>query len=215
VPPRAGSGWAAKAGPARSSRPDIIASVIRDGENGLSGDAASARVILRRIARSDQHEYIRLARASAGLHHPWMTLPATPAEFEAYVARFDQPTALGLLVCLRDTGAIAGQININNIVRGNFRCGAIGYAAFAAAAGRGYMSEGLALVLRLAFGELGLHRLEANIQPANEASRQLVRRCGFRLEGYSPAFLFIDGSWKDHERWAITSEMISDLSGPG
>jgi [ribosomal protein S5]-alanine N-acetyltransferase len=69
------------------------------------------------------------------------------------------------------------------------------------------MSEGLGLVLRLAFGELRLHGLEANIQPANQASLALVRRQGFRREGYSPDMLFIDGAWRDHERWAITVEM--------
>ena len=70
------------------------------------------------------------------------------------------------------------------------------------------MGEGLRHVLRHAFGPLGLHRLEANIQPANAASIALVRRAGFRYEGCSPDFLRIDGDWRDHERWAITSDMI-------
>jgi ribosomal-protein-alanine N-acetyltransferase len=69
------------------------------------------------------------------------------------------------------------------------------------------MSEGVALVLQYAFCELRLHRLEASIQPANQASLRLVGRLGFRKEGYSPTMLFIDGAWRDHERWAITREM--------
>jgi ribosomal-protein-alanine N-acetyltransferase len=68
------------------------------------------------------------------------------------------------------------------------------------------MGEGLALVLDRAFGELGFHRLEANIQPANPASAALVSRIGFRKEGFSPQYLFVDGAWRDHDRWAILSD---------
>jgi [ribosomal protein S5]-alanine N-acetyltransferase len=68
------------------------------------------------------------------------------------------------------------------------------------------MTEGLALVLRHAFRSLGLHRLEANIQPGNHPSRRLVRGLGFRKEGFSPRYLKIGGHWRDHERWAIIRE---------
>jgi ribosomal-protein-alanine N-acetyltransferase len=68
------------------------------------------------------------------------------------------------------------------------------------------MTEGLKQVTRYGFGSLGLHRLEANIQPENVASIALVRACGFRKEGYSPRYLKVRGRWRDHERWALLSD---------
>ena len=173
-----------------------------------------SRVTLRLLSRADQDEFLGLVAASADLHHPWMSLPATPQEFWAYLTRFDHVTAEGLLVCLRRTGTMAGLVNINNIIRGRFQNGSLAYAAFAPTAGQGYMAEGLGLVLRYAFERLRLHRLEAQIQPGNHASIGLVRRLGFRREGYSPELLFIDGAWRDHEQWAITSNMI-DIAATG
>jgi [ribosomal protein S5]-alanine N-acetyltransferase len=167
------------------------------------------RVTLRFLSLDDQDEYLSLAAASTGLHRPWMFLPTEPAEFQRYVARFDHVFALSLLICRRDTGAIAGMVNINSIIRGVFQNGSLAYAAFAPAAGRGYMTEGIGLIIRYAFGSLGLHRLEAQIQPGNHASRRLVERLGFRNEGYSPDLLFIDGAWRGHDRWAITSDMVT------
>jgi ribosomal-protein-alanine N-acetyltransferase len=173
----------------------------------VAEDEGTARVILRELTAPDQDEFLGLARASMGLHHPWYTLPTTPEAFESYLARLSRPSTEGRLVCLRDSGAMAGVIIVDSIIRGRFQSASLSYAAFAPAAGRGYMSEGLSLVLRYAFQDLCLHRLEANIQPANRASLALVRRQGFRKEGYSPDLLFIDGAWRDHERWAITREM--------
>jgi len=173
----------------------------------MAGNDESGRVVLRPVAAGDQDEFLALARASVGLHHPWYSMPMTPEEFRAYLARYDRPGTEGFLVCLRDGGAIAGVVTVDSIVRGRFQSATLSYAAFAPAAGRGYMSEGLALVLEYAFQDLRLHRLEANIQPANQASRRLIQRLGFRQEGYSPDMLFIDGAWRDHERWAITRDM--------
>lgn len=112
------------------------------------------------------------------------------------------------MVCLRETGAIVGGANINNIVRGALQSGTLGYTAYASTTGRGYMTEGLGLVLQHAFHEMQLHRLEANIQPDNVSSLKLVKRLGFQAEGYSPAFQLINGEWRDHERWAITAEAL-------
>jgi ribosomal-protein-alanine N-acetyltransferase len=176
---------------------------------------AGERVLLRHIIPADEAEFTALATASAGLFHPWMTMPQTAAEFTTMMGRYQErtragaPVNLGLLVCERDSGAIAGLINMSNIVYGRFQSSALGYCAFAPSAGRGYLSEGLGLVIRYAFESLSLHRLEANIQPGNTKSIALVRRAGFRHEGMSPFYLFIDEAWRDHERWAITREMLT------
>ncbi len=89
---------------------------------------------------------------------------------------------------------------------GTFASGYLGYAAFAGKAGRGLMRDGLAQVIGIAFGAMGLHRLEANIQPSNKPSISLVTRLGFRHEGLSPQYLMVAGAWRDHERFALTAE---------
>ncbi|MFF1714019.1 GNAT family N-acetyltransferase [Streptomyces sp. NPDC058268] len=163
------------------------------------------RVELRPLTLSDQDEFCTLAQASSDLHRPWVQLPATAEEFQAWMRRFDDGTNLGFLVRVRETGAAAGMVNINSIIRGRYQGASLGYAAFAPSAGYGYMTEGLAVTLRHAFTDLRLHRLEASIQPGNTASLALVQRLGFRYEGVSPAYLYIDGDWRDHERWSITA----------
>ncbi len=135
-----------------------------------------------------------------------MSPPRTPGEFNEYLNQCRTDTFEGLLACRREDGAIVGVINLSQIFMKAFRSAYSGYFAHVDHAGRGYMTEGLRLAIDHAFGPLGLHRVEANIQPGNEASRRLVRRLGFTLEGYSPRYLFIDGAWRDHERWAITLE---------
>jgi ribosomal-protein-alanine N-acetyltransferase len=116
------------------------------------------------------------------------------------------PNRRRLLVCRRGDGAIVGVVNVSEIVRAAFQSAYLGYYAFRPHAGQGYMTEGLALVLRHAFRSLRLHRLEANIQPGNQPSRALVHGLGFRKEGFSPRYLKIGGRWRDHERWAIVRE---------
>ncbi len=167
----------------------------------------TGRTGLRRVEGGDLAEFTRLAALSRDLHRPWIKTPKTPAEFEEYLARHDRVAAEGLVAYRLDTGALAGFVNVNEIVRGPYDRATIGYGVFAPAQRRGYMSEALELVMRFAFGDLGLHRLEADIQPQNERSLALVRRVGFRKEGFSPGLVRIDGCWRDHERWAITSDL--------
>lgn len=151
-----------------------------------------------------------MARDSAKMLQRWLgARDQTEEAFGSYLEQLEQPTHEGFVVCLRSTGEIVGGVNINNIVRGTLQSGSLGYTAYASTAGHGYMTEGLRPVLQHGFDKLELHRLEANIQPDNTPSLNLVKRLGFRHEGYLPAFQFINGVWRDHERWAITAETMA------
>ena len=154
---------------------------------------------------ADRGAYLHAMRSSRRLHSPWLP-EANDETFDRLLGRVADERYEPGLVCRIEDGAIVGFINVNEIVRGLFQSAYLGYAGVAAYAGQGYMREGLEVVMARAFNELGLHRLEANIQPANQASIALVRGAGFVREGFSERYLKIGGRWRDHERWAIRVE---------
>jgi ribosomal-protein-alanine N-acetyltransferase len=168
------------------------------------------RLLLRPITRGDGDELIALRRRSARFLAPWEPRRATGVTARAWFRQLARGARDGRhlkrLICARESGAIVGYIAVNEIVRGPAQSGFLGYWIGAPYARRGYMTEALGLMLRHAFGPAGLHRLEANIRPGNRPSLALVRRAGFRREGYSPGYLKIDGRWADHERWALRAE---------
>jgi [ribosomal protein S5]-alanine N-acetyltransferase len=163
-------------------------------------------VILARPSQADAAEFIAAARASAAHLDPWIAAPDTPEWFTAYLARAAREDQASYLIRHRDCGELIGYANVNNIVRGALQSGYLGYAAFASHTGRGLMTAGLTAVIADAFATFGLHRLEANVQPDNVRSLAMVRRLGFKREGFSPRYLLVDGEWRDHERWAMLSD---------
>ena len=168
-------------------------------------------VFLRKVLGSDAKEFIKLMRASQSLHKPWISPPLDLRTFEAYLNRVSQPDHEGLLVCETESEKITGVLNINNIVRSSFLSASLGYYVGQSYLGRGYMLEALAQLKIYAFTTQGLHRLEANIQPDNTRSINLVKRSGFVYEGLSKNYLYLGGKWRDHERWA-TYDTRSSLS---
>jgi ribosomal-protein-alanine N-acetyltransferase len=165
--------------------------------------SGASRVYLRTPAGSDAVEFISLMRASRSFHRPWATAPADEERFAAYLADSRRPDFEAMLACRLDDDAILGFFNLSQIARGLLQSAYLGYAVGKPFAGQGYMRQGLELVLRSAFTDLRLHRVEANIQPGNKASIALAQGAGFRREGFSPRYLKIGGRWRDHERWAI------------
>ena len=165
-----------------------------------------SRVAIRRPVLADSKEFIALMQQSTALHHPWCFPPTTRKAFAAYIHSRRKNNQDGFVVCHAQSRSIMGLINLNEIVRGCFQSAYLGYYIGAPYVRQGYMREALTLVIEYAFDELGLHRLEANIQPGNAASIALVKRCGFHKEGFSPRYLNIDGAWCDHERWTILAD---------
>jgi len=166
----------------------------------------SYRVYIRRVGRRDEKEFTALMRMSQHLHEPWISPPTNAILFRHYLHRISKEDYEGFAVCRTSDDRIVGAINLNHIVRGSFLSASLGYYVGAEFHGHGYMAEGLRLLVQYAFTTLGLHRLEANIQPENTRSQNLVARCGFIKEGFSEGFLFINGAWRDHERWCCVDQ---------
>jgi ribosomal-protein-alanine N-acetyltransferase len=172
------------------------------------------RVALRHPRAADERAFLAAAAASRRLHGSWVRPPDASETFRSYVQRYgragarDRDTArqVGYVLCERATGALVGVFNVSEIIRGALLSAFLGYYAFEGMHGRGYMREGLGLVLDEAFGPLGLHRLEVNVQPANARSIALVEALRFTREGFSRRYVKIAGRWRDHVRFAMLAE---------
>jgi ribosomal-protein-alanine N-acetyltransferase len=156
--------------------------------------------------------FLEAVARSSELHSPWVSPPRTADALEEFLKRRADGRHISY-VALNESAELVGCINLNDIVRGGFESAYLGFYAFVPFAGQGLMRQAMQLVLAEAFTTLGLHRLEANIQPGNERSKGLVRSLGFRYEGYSPRYLKIDGEWRDHERYALTLEEWREVVG--
>jgi len=165
--------------------------------------SAIASATIAPARRGDGPDLIRANIDSRDYHEPWVQTFTDARGFEEWFdALFVEPR-VGLVAREAASGGICGVINLSQIFLKGFRSAYVGFYGMAEYARRGLMTEALGLAVRYAFEEVGLHRLEANIQPANAASIALARRVGFRKEGFSPRYLRIAGEWRDHERWAL------------
>ncbi|MEM7407599.1 MAG: GNAT family N-acetyltransferase [Pseudomonadota bacterium] len=156
----------------------------------------------------EQHRHALLAAVtrSLQLHGRWVHAPRDEHEFDVWLTRLELGRSRAFIVIDPVEACPAGVTTMSEITRGTLESAYLSYYALQPYAGRGYLYEGVRQTIRYAFGSLRLHRLEANIQPANQPSKALVQRLGFRLEGYSPRYLKINGRWRDHERWAVLRE---------
>jgi len=164
------------------------------------------RVHIRPGSVADEQEFLAAVERSRSLHHPWVQAPGTAEAFREYLEKRQPPRGAAFFLWVEEPRGLGGVVNLDEIVQHAFRSAYLGYYAFVPYAGHGLMKAGLAQVITHAFSTMKLHRLEANIQPGNQPSKALVKKLGFRREGFSPRYLKINGRWRDHERWAILSE---------
>jgi ribosomal-protein-alanine N-acetyltransferase len=176
-------------------------------------------VELHPLRRRDAVEWSRVRLANEDWLRPWEpTAPMpwaerhSPAAYRAMRRAVGRRARLGtsLPFAVRVDGRLAGQVTIDNIVRGVLRAGYLGYWIDQRVAGRGLASLAVALVCDHAFGPVGLHRVQADIRPENGPSQRLVERLGFQREGLLRRYLDIDGDWRDHYAYGLLAE---DLPG--
>lgn len=168
-------------------------------------------LLIREPKLEDEKCFLEMTQCSEFLHSPWVSPPLTSSEFAAYFQRTQQSNQKTFLLCTQ-ANEIVGVFNLSEIIRGFFQNAFLGFYVNIKYAGQGHMLVGLQKVIHESFTHLGLHRLEANIQPENTRSINLVKKAGFRKEGISLRYLNINGNWCDHERWAITHEDWIDIS---
>ena len=164
------------------------------------------RVFLRKPTPRDCEEFLQRMRDSRKLHQGRVPAYTSSEQYEAMLKRGRETNRVQTFICRIEDGAIVGQINLNEIIRGVTQSSYVGYHIFVPFDRQGYMTEGMDLILRYAFRTLKLHRIEAGIQPDNEHSIALVKRLGFRYEGTALRLIKIAGRWRDHQRWAILAE---------
>ncbi|MEE8500916.1 MAG: GNAT family protein [Kiloniellales bacterium] len=145
---------------------------------------------------------------------PWaydsLTRGAYRRRLKTYKSEMRQGLTYSFLIFRRIDDALLGGITLSNLRRGVAQSATLGYWIGAAHSRQGYMTEALAAVLEFAFSRLELHRVEAACLPANEASRRLLLKSGFREEGYAREYLRINGRWQDHQLYAM---LRSELPG--
>src|SRR5205085_6419405 len=107
-----------------------------------------------------------------------------------------------------DLQTITGDVSISNIVRGIFLSCHLGYMLDENENGKGYMNEALTEIIKYAFNEIELHRIEANIMPSNTRSINLIKQLGFTEEGLAKKYLKINGTWEDHIHYVLLNEKM-------
>jgi [ribosomal protein S5]-alanine N-acetyltransferase len=172
--------------------------------------------MMRPLAVNDFREWSEVRQRNADWLTVWepsrlVSQPDPTVDKSAFASRClqrdrDRASGTAFQFALFVDGRIAGEVNLNNVIRGAMQSCTVGYWIDRQHAGYGYTVEGVALVMQFAFEQLGLHRVEICIVPRNTRSRRIMEKLAIREEGLAERYLEINGAWEDHIRYAITGE---------
>lgn len=176
----------------------------------------STRISLEKIGLHHAEALHQLRLQNRAFLEPWEPLRTeefyTLANQESGILQSmqaaEQHRSYSYMIREHESGQWIGRANLNNVVRGVFDNAYLGYFMSEAFNGKGYMTEAVYQLIRLAFQELGLHRIQAATLTNNQASIRVLQKNGFRQEGEAKRYLKINGKWEDHYLFAITSEEI-------
>nr|WP_249361852.1 GNAT family protein [Gordonia araii] len=174
-------------------------------------------MLLRPIKLRDAADWSRLRIRNQDLLLPWE--PTSDGNWAARHQRSNWPPLYSVLKSEAKRGALlpfvievdgeyVGQLTIGSVQRGAVRSAWIGYWVDRDWTGKGIATAAVALGVDHAFGPMGLHRLEATVQPPNAASRAVLAKVGFRHEGVLKRYMDVNGRWRDHDLFALTTEEI-------
>ncbi|EGJ11271.1 GNAT family N-acetyltransferase [Rubrivivax benzoatilyticus] len=135
-------------------------------------------------------------------------LPTISKMVEAQQEQFRARTGVNFYLTRQGSAEVIGTIGFSNIVYGCFLSCFLGYRSSQGNEGQGLMQEGLRAAIRWVFESLQLHRIEANVMPRNLASKRVLERLGFELEGSSRKYLKINGVWEDHQHYVLLNEGV-------
>jgi ribosomal-protein-alanine N-acetyltransferase len=185
-------------------------------------------VICRPYRRRDAHAWTEVRRANERWLSVWEPTPPgpwremnSPASFRQVLHELRRTARIGeampFAVFLAASGEqperFVGQVSLSSIVRRAFCSGFAGYWVDSRVAGRGIVPTALALIVDHAFHHGGLHRIEVNVRPENGPSRRVMEKLGFREEAYHRRYLHIDGAWRDHIGYGLTTEDVAAEGG--
>ncbi len=167
------------------------------------------------ISRSLAGPYLAYEKRNRELFRPYSitqkesyyTLGSFQDVADRQFALYEEHRMLPLLFFARDTRKhVISLVSLNQLVWGPFRSGKLSYSVDGDKLRQGYGTEAVMGVIGYAFGQLGLHRIEAHIQKNNSASLAFAEHLGFQAEGIAKGYLYRDGKWVDHLRLSLVNQ---------